>query len=277
MSTNMKIFQIYYKPEQLAELDPAFEPCDNTDNPRPELREWHVWDREYKKCCKEKLDYWGFVSWKFKDKSNLNGQEVIDFINQNPGYDLYLINPCIVNEAVFVNSWEQGDIHHPDISKIGNIFLEKIGIKDPAVKDVVLDRNATTFANYIVGSRAFWDKFIKFTKQIFEEADNDPEFKEMVFGLGRSNYAHDKSLPMFTFLIERLIPTFIDMNKIKAMPFTYSADNLPEKYKNIIGDIMALSDLKVAINRYDSDELYEIWNYYRVKFLKENKGVLGLE
>jgi len=47
MSTNTKIFQIYFKPELKVHCDPAFEPLDNTANPRPELREWDVWDREH--------------------------------------------------------------------------------------------------------------------------------------------------------------------------------------------------------------------------------------
>jgi len=193
MSTNIKVFQIYFKPELKVHCDPAFTPLDNTSNPRPELREWDVWDREYANIVKQDLDYWGFVSWKFKEKTGLTGQQVFDFINANPGQDVYLFNPCVVNEAVFANSWEQGDIHHPNISAIGNTFLKKIGYGDIDVKGMVLDRNTTVFANYIVGSREFWAKFMEFTRKLFSEADKDPEFKHQVFGQGLSNYAHDRS------------------------------------------------------------------------------------
>jgi hypothetical protein len=126
MLANTKIFQIYYKPEQKAELDPDFIPYDNTENPKPELREWYVWDKEYEKLSKEDIEYWGFLSPKFKHKTNLTGQLVHEFINANPNYDVYLFNPCIANEAIFPNSWEQGDIHHPNISLIANIFLNVI-------------------------------------------------------------------------------------------------------------------------------------------------------
>ena len=47
MSTNTKIFQIYYKPELIAHCDPDFVPLDNTANPHPELREWDVWNRNH--------------------------------------------------------------------------------------------------------------------------------------------------------------------------------------------------------------------------------------
>jgi hypothetical protein len=277
MSQNIKIFQIYFKPELKIHCDPAFTPLDNTANPRPELREWDVWDREYNNIVNQGLDYWGFVSWKFKEKTNLTGEQVFNFINANPGYDVYLLNPCILNEACFSNSWEQGDIHHPNISDIGNSFLKKIGYPDPDVKSLMLDRNKTVFANYIVGSKDFWAKFMTFTHKLFSEAEKDLEFKHQVFGEGLSNYAHDKTLPNFTFLIERLIPTYLELEDINSLGFKHTPDTISIKYGMIIDEIMALSDLKTAINQYQSDELYDIWNYFRHKFLERNPGILGME
>lgn len=270
------IFQLYYKPEQVQHLDPEFTPYNNTTNPRPELREWYIWDKEYETNCNDGLDYWGYVSWKFKEKTGLTGVQVHEFIAANPGYDVYLINPCIANEAVFANNWEQGDLYHPNISQIGNTFLQKIGYLDYDVKGVLLDRTRTTFANYIVGSRKFWDLFMEFSRQLFTEADKDPVFNHQVFGAGLSNYAHDKSLPMFTFLIERLIPTFIDLHNLRACPYVYTQDTVLPKYHPYFGDIMALSNLKVLTNQYNSDELYDIWNFYRSKVL-QNPAMLGLE
>lgn len=276
MSLNMKIFQIYFKPELKQHCDPAFVPYDNTSNPRPELREWDVWDRFYEGMLSgvlsEELDMWGFVSWKFKEKTNLTGQQVLDHINSNPGYDVYLFNPCIVNEAVFINSWEQGDIYHPNISQIGDSFLKKLGHEDYAVREVLLDRNRIVFANYVVGNRLFWDKFMAFSRRLFTEADKDAEFKHQVFGAGLSNYAHDKSLPNFTFLIERLIPTFLDLEDMKVLPYQYTEQTLPAKYQPFYNEIKALSDLKVAVNKYDSDELFNIWNFYRHRFIQQHQG-----
>jgi hypothetical protein len=277
MLPNIKIFQIYFKPELKAHCDPHFTPLDNTENPRPDLREWDVWDREYENILAQDLDYWGFVSWKFREKTGLTGQRVFDFINAYPGQDVYLLNPCIINEACFVNSWEQGDLHHPNISEIGQTFLKKVGYGEVDVKAMVLDRNTTVFANYIVGSRHFWAKFMEFSRKLFSEAEKDLEFKHQVFGEGLSNYAHDKSLPNFTFLIERLIPTFIELEQMKSVGFKHTPDTLPMKYQPYADDIMALSDLKVAINQHASDNLYDIWNFYRHKLLQQHPNILGLE
>lgn len=277
MSLNTKIFQIYFKPELKVHCDPGFEPMDNSDNPAPELREWDKWNREHDAILEQNLDHWGYVSWKFKEKTNLDSRHVFGFMEENPGYDVYLFNPCIINEALFSNSWEQGNLHHPGISAIGNKFLAKIGYKDVDVTSMILDRNSTVFANYVVGNRDFWVRFMDFSRKLFTEAEKDPVFKEEVFGAGLSNYAHDRTLPNFTFLIERLIPTFLELEQFKSIGFKYTADVLPMKYEPFIDELMVLSDLKMEINRHQSDELYDIWNFYRHKFVGQNPNIFGLE
>ena len=277
MSQNMKIFQIYFKPELKIHCDPGFTPLDNTDNPHPELREWYKWDQEHENILEQNLDHWGFVSWKFKEKTNLTSDHVFAHIQNNPGYDVYLFNPCIVNEALYANSWEQGDLYHDNISEIGNSFLKKLGHEDPDVRNVLLDRTRTVFANYVVGNRKFWTEFMEFSRRLFTEAETDPEFKHQVFGAGLSNYAHDKTLPNFTFLIERLIPTFLDLNDYKVCPYRYTQETLPDKYWPYIGTINALSDLKIAVNRYNDDEIYNAWNFLRLKLMEEKPEILGLE
>jgi hypothetical protein len=277
MSANTKIFQLYFKSEQVSHLDPLFTPYDNTANPRPELREWYIWDKEHGNVSKENLDYWGYVSWKFKEKSNLTGQDVFDHINNNPGYEVYLFNPCIVNEALFVNNWEQGDNYHPRISEIGNTFLAKIGYEDIDVKTMLLDRTRTVFANYVVGNQRFWREFMAFSRRIFAEAKTDAAFEDRVFGAGHSKYAYDPSLPMFTFLIERLIPTFLDLEGFNVCPYVYTDQTLPNKYRPFANDIRILSDLKTQINKHDSDELYNIWNYLRWDYLNKNPNIIHLE
>jgi hypothetical protein len=279
MSVNTKVFQIYFKNELAAHCDPLFTPLDNTDNPRPELREWDVWNRNHEAVLEQKLDYWGYVSWKFKEKTNLTSQQVFDFINNNPGHDVYLFNPCIINEAVFVNSWEQGDLHHQGISTIGQKFLNKVGYGEHDLRSIMLDRNRTVFANYVVGNQKFWTRFMEFSRKLFTEAEKDAEFKDEVFGAGRSNYAHDQSLPNFTFLIERLIPTFLELEEFDSIGFSYDKPELAhDKYHPYLTELRILSDLKVLINRYESDDLYNIWHLLRQKFLQQyTTSILGLE
>lgn len=277
MSANTKIFQIYYEPSQIDQLDPDLIPCSNVDNTNPELREWHVWHRDHEQRQNDNCELYGYLSWRYRDKLGLSGRQILDWIAANPGYEVYLINPCILNEAVFINSWEQGDIWHPNISKIGNLFLEKLGYEDYDVKSVVIDRHSNTYANYFVATKKFWNDFMAFTHKLFSEAETDPEFDEMVFGTGGSQYNRDPSLPNFTFLIERLLPIYIELEEVKSICFTHSKDTAPAKYQKVLDEVLMLSDLKVEVNRHGSDELYNIWNFYRNKFIHDNPGILGLE
>lgn len=277
MSANTKIFQIYYQKDQLNQLDPDLIPCDNTDNLRPELREWHVWDRDHEARQQDDCELYGYLSWRYQEKLGLSARKILDWIAAHPGYDVYLINPCILNEAVFINSWEQGDIWHPNISEIGNLFLRKIGYEDYDVKTVVIDRNSNTYANYFVATKKFWQEFMQFTKAMFEQAALDPDFDALVFGAGKSNYSRDPSLPNFTFLVERLLPTYIELKNVHSICYEFNKETALAKYKDVFDEVKVLSDLKIEINRHGSDELFVIWNFYRQKFLGSHPGILGLE
>lgn len=272
----MKIFQIYYDPAQIPLLDPGFTAYDNTSNLRPELCEWYVWDKEHENIVAQELDHWGFVSWRYKEKMFLTGKQTTDYITANPGYDVYLFNPFLVNEALFANPWEQGDIYHPNLSQIADSFMAKSGYKDINVRELVIDRRHTVFATYVVGNREFWDGYMAFSRRIFTEAASDAEFHKQVFAPGSALYAHDKSLPMFTFLNERLISTYLELSGLSVLAYHHTDETMPAKYKPYIADIGALSDLKVLINDYDSEELYNIWDHYRLDLLKRMPGILNL-
>lgn len=272
----MKIFQIYYKVDQIPLLDPDFVPYDNTTNLRPELCEWYVWDKEHENILAQELDYWGFVSWRYKEKTFLTGKQTTDFIDANPGHDVYLFNPFLVNEALFANPWEQGDLYHPNLSGIANTFLSKIGYTGTNVQELLIDRRHTVFATYVVGNRKFWEGYMAFSRQIFTEAASDAEFHKQVFAPGSAQYAYDKSLPMFTFLNERLISTYLELSDLSVLAYQHTNETMPDKYKPYIADIGALSDLKVLVNDYDSDNLYHIWDHYRLDLLKRMPGILNL-
>jgi hypothetical protein len=85
-------------------------------------------------------------------------------------------------------------------------------------------------------------------------------------------------LPNFTFLIERLIPTFLELEGFDSLGYTYNQmEVILPKYQPFINDLLVLSDLKKLVNRYESDELFNIWNYSRQQFLQRNPNILGLE
>ena len=85
---SLKIYQIYYQPDQISKLDPAFTPLDNSKFTGTEeirkFREWTVFreiDQYLDKSNPSNLC--GFVSQKLKDKTNVNGQDFVKFITNS--------------------------------------------------------------------------------------------------------------------------------------------------------------------------------------------------
>jgi hypothetical protein len=99
----------------------------------------------------------------------------------------------------------------------------------------------------------------------------------MVFGEGLSNYSLDRSLPNFIFLIERLLPTFLQLERIKSLPYIHTENTMHSKYKPYFNDIAALSELKALTNKYGSHELSNVWLFYRNQFITNNNSAMRLE
>jgi hypothetical protein len=118
---------------------------------------------------------------------------------------------------------------------------------------------------------------MELSRKIFTEAEKDVNFKERVFAEGGSGYNLNKLLSNFPFLNERLVGTYMELNGLTVLPYRHTPNTLPEKYKPYIATINALSDLKVAINQYESDEIYNVWNHFRQEYLVRMPNILGLE
>src|SRR5687768_6265192 len=112
--TRILIKQIHYRADQRSELDPAFEPFDNSRPAMPGRFETGVFISEFPHIDFDQVDYVGYLSWKFNQKTHLSGRRFIEFIKANPGYDVYFINPFPEAE-VFRSVWEQGEVFHPGL------------------------------------------------------------------------------------------------------------------------------------------------------------------
>ena len=76
-----QIYQIYYSEATKAQNDLGFLPLDNLANERPDWREyWPIRNFLLKNELAENTSY-GFFSPKFKDKTNLEASDVVNFIS----------------------------------------------------------------------------------------------------------------------------------------------------------------------------------------------------
>jgi len=210
MNKTIQIYQSVITNEDYKELDPDFIVNDWRNNPTPELREIAIFFDIFDSARYRSADYVGVVSKKFNKKTKIKGKEFIEFINTNPGYDVYFINPFPQNIYFSFNVWEHGEICHPGICEATQYLFDQA--KVPIKIDQLERHNHDNllYCNYWVGSAKFWENYIHFLRKLYSCIENEmPAEKKKIFF---DNTVHDGGYaPFFPFIFERLFSTYLTL------------------------------------------------------------------
>ncbi|NJN45505.1 MAG: hypothetical protein HC808_02320 [Candidatus Competibacteraceae bacterium] len=223
---NIKIYQIYYQNDQQNFLDINFTPYSNILNNNPDWREYWVFKETYDKCLHKQADFTGFISWRFNEKTRIDGKRFIDFINTNlpNNYDVYFINPLPWDLDCFDNIWLQGDYYHKGILDFTQHILAKCGV-DINLREIVHREATGAYCNYWVGNQYFWDEYMNFTLPVYKYLSEDLSEEERDFLYSDSNY--HISTNYIPFIMERMFSTLLSYNKnIKALGFKYTSEEI---------------------------------------------------
>lgn len=206
----IKIFQIYFREDQISHLEPNFTPYYNTSTD-VSLREWPI-VKSGPRLVEEDLKQnpntvWGFVSWKWRQKTDLPGQIFIDHINNNPDNDTWFMEPNYTR-PVYFNPWTQGDLCHQNISGIAQEVFKEMGWNVPNLKTLEIP---FCWYNYYAGNNYFWQKYFIMMEKFIETAKSHLDLEKAVFK-DSAQYGLDATLPYFIFLVERLYPTLITID-----------------------------------------------------------------
>jgi len=185
------------------ELDPGFGVLDNSGNERPD---WYEYWPIRKFLLNEKLDesaFYGFLSPKFKLKTNLRAAQVRDFIQASaPATEVALFSPSIHNSAFFLNVFEHGNAEHPGLLKVAKDFFARLNHPQP-LEDLVSDSRNTVHSNYFIAKPRFWRAWLAITEQLFAIA----EIPEDPLGIQLrtpTQYRGRRDVQMKIFLMERV-------------------------------------------------------------------------
>ena len=185
------------------DLDPGFAVLDNSGNERPD---WYEYWPIRKFLRNEKLDesaFYGFLSPKFKLKTNLRAAQVRDFIQASgPATDVALFSPSIHNSAFFLNVFEHGDAEHPGLMQVARAFFARINHPQP-LEDLVSDSRNTVHSNYFVAKPRFWRAWLAITEQLFAIAEM-PEDPLGIQLRTPTQYRGRRDVQMKIFLMERV-------------------------------------------------------------------------
>ena len=197
------IYQILNHYTSRQDLDPGFGVLDNSTNERPD---WYEYWPIRKFLLNEPLDedaFYGFLSPKFKLKTNLGAAEVVDFIRgSDAATDVVLFSPSIHNSAFYLNVFEHGDAEHPGLMRVAQDFFARINHQEP-LASLVSDSRNTVHSNYFIAKPRFWRAWLKITEQLFTIAETagDPLGTQLCTA---TTYRGRREVQLKIFLMERV-------------------------------------------------------------------------
>jgi hypothetical protein len=227
----IRIHQIFYDDAQRSALDPAFIPYDNRDKPQPEWREYQVFRTAWLQGQCRAGDVTGFLSWKFAAKTGLRGVRFLQFIELNPGYDVYYVNPCRVEPRPFTNIWQQAEVHHPGIIGLAQRIFDSLGVTID-LASFEQPHEQVLFCNYWAGSRRFWDEYMAFCEPVYHHILDGLDEADRRLIWSRADREIDA--PYTPFIMERLFSTLLALSpSIRALGLDVTRSSVRPWYRRL--------------------------------------------
>ena len=252
------VYQIRYGEDVVGAFDPAFITYDCRANPEPEKRETAHMLRFYDEGAWRRggAEHFGLVSPKFAGKARLGGTAFVDWVEANPGYDLYFINPFPQVSYWHFNVWTQGEFWHPGLGEIADALFAAAG---HSIRVESLPRNTAAtllYSNYWVGNEKFWRAYMPFVRKMAVAVDDlGASDREKLFGLA----PHYAPATYFAFVFERLFSTFLVLHEeVAGLPYPHSRDDMRGRCDNdmerfIIDEWSGMIDAWDAAGRSDAE------------------------
>lgn len=206
---NLQIYQSYYLEEQKRDLDPLFIPYDNIENSNPELRELPLWKKLLEKHRDSDV-HWGLLSWRWSQKTDVRPLQFKEWILNNPGYDVYHLDPFAHLAGEFPNLWVQGEVWHPGMLSFAQKLFYKLGIDMPVEQFRYRPDDFGT-CNYFVGNSKFWVNYLNFIDKCLGYCEEDESMSQYIYKDGQQYNGH--FVPYFSFVIERLFSLHNILNR----------------------------------------------------------------
>lgn len=264
-----RIFQIHYEDWHRSVCDPRFIPLDNR-GPATEYLEFDLFERLSISPHVQGAALWGALSWRFTEKTGLDGGELFDLIAANPGHDVYFCNPHPQHEGIYHNLWVQGETAHPRFVELSRAFLVAAGLPGEAVDAIEPSAHYST-ANYFVGTPAFWSAYLPFVRGAIRRADANlsAEDKAALHSTAADDRMVHKGCTYMPFIVERLFPLFLRTAGAHLSGFKLPLP-IPEDELNVHQKM--LREMKDQACRDRSSWLAACWVNYRSLYLQQQHG-----
>lgn len=263
-----RVFQIYYDPAQKALLEPSFAKFDNSQT-QSDLYEFEVFTKLVTSEYTKDVEYWGALSWKFKEKTMLNAETLIEKMDAAPGYDVYVMNPNVDIEALYPNVWMQGAVSHHNFMALSAALFKAAALPLDKLSAMQSDRHFMT-SNYFIGNHRFWKAYMLWISKVLLQANQN--LPENIRNVLRSKVADDRNLhggaSYMPFMIERLFGLFLELHpEIRAHRI-----ELDQRIQKMNVHLRLLREMRAMAIKSKSKWLASCWINYRNLYLSRTKG-----
>lgn len=179
---DVHLYHIAYSEQTKREQPTGFLLLDNSDNPRPDWREyWPIRDYLTSQSLHDSA-YYGFFSPRFTEKTGLDAAKVTEFANTAKDADVITFSPQVDVGAFFPNVFVGGDLFEPGFLETSQLFLQRIGIKE-SLADLLMDSRTTVFSNFLIARPNYWQQWFAICEKLYAIAEhggvNDPLRKQL--------------------------------------------------------------------------------------------------
>ena len=212
-------------------LSAGVQSIDFIHNPRPWLREFQIFQDIFEKELHLKHDVVGAVSINFEKKAKLNGIEVKDWIQKNPGYDVYVINPFPQFAYCHFNLWQFSDNRSSfPFTEQSAQSLQECRVEGLVNPERRQSNSSLATCSYWFGNADFWERYLN---EVLLRVINtnpsglSPDVYRFLYEptYYYANYSN-QGVPVgnIAFLLERTLSEFIVREKNSIRSLVYPVD-----------------------------------------------------
>jgi hypothetical protein len=236
-------------------LSKEFTPYLNKTN--DDFYESGVFKREFEQKTHLRSAYTGFVSWKFEGKTCIAAHDFLALSKEQPGRDVYFLNPFPELVGKFKNIWIQGAESHPGLLMLAQRIFDHVGV-DVSLLDMENDELNTLYCNYWYGSQKFWAEFMRFCSPFYELFDDK---SSKFYAEIRASAKYHGGGTLIPFFMERLFSTFLVLRSdITSHHYTWTPERQLSAIENMRNQLnISQAKLDEILKHEESLPLWKKW------------------
>src|SRR5271169_2430154 len=196
------IYQILPHYAKSEDLDPGFLVLDNTSQERLDWYEYWPIRKFLLKEPLQKESFYGFLSPRFNEKTDLSAAAVRDFVSRDANADIVLFSHSPEKHSYYWNVFEYGDYCHPGLFSLATRIFQRIG-QPTDLKELVTHSRNEVSSNFMIAKPRFWMAWLGIVEQLIAiaESPTDPLGAEL---RTPTSYRGQRDAQMKVFILERI-------------------------------------------------------------------------